>query len=442
MRSTLLHKQIRVAKFNSKLASALVKHDLLLDEPNQRKQNRITEKSDLNVYTFRGQKVTSKKERKDVLKYVNSLYENDNKDFDSKAFSQAKYKLKKWIDSDKISDDEKNLYKILLNITDNHKNKTVSVQNALEKLSNIDSKISRYNDKKKALTRLLELHNQKINLDIDSESQLNTRVISTIFKIPNHNKTPLSGEEQQEILNDYYKTNFPNYEVIYSVIHKDEINDHVHNMIDGKNQKTNKFDFVQNQYEYILNKNNLPGFPGKYSECSAEELRIFGELTQKDFYEFANIKLENKNIIFEKKQYDSEYEKSLDRVKIKSDTSKPIADRAYNTATFLEENKNKVSRKNKEIKQENSALKEENKDLKTTGAMLLSKINSLIKSALDYAKSYAQTDSLLELEGYKISHSDIKKVNEDIANTVEQQAIELQPTDLKKAKIKGRITIN
>ena len=97
--------------------------------------------------------------------------------------------------------------------------------------------------------------------------------------------------------------------------------------------------------------------PAKYSECSTKQVKLFGELIQQDFYDFINAKLENKNIIFEKKKYNSKEEKALDRENIKNDTSKPIADRAYNTATYLEEEKNNIANENAEFKKENTALK-------------------------------------------------------------------------------------
>ena len=435
MKSTLLHKQIRTAKFNRNLAKSLAEHDLLLDDPAKRKQNRISEKSDMNVYTFKGQEIKTEKDRKQVLKYIESLYENDNDKFDSTKFSKAKSKFKKWIDNEKTPDKEKELYRKLLKVADSYQDRTINIENAINKLLSSSDKVSRLNDKKKAIQTLLELHNQKVNMNIDSESQLNTCVISTIFKIPNHNKTPLSGEEQQEILNDYYNENFPNYEIIYSVIHKDEINDHVHNMINGKNQETNKYDFVQNQYEYLLNKIDMDGFPQKYSECSSNQIKLFGELMQADFYEFVNSKVENKNIIFEKKKYESEEEKTLEREIIKTDTSKPIADRAYNTATYLEERKNEKANENNKLKKENTGLKLDNIKLKSDRDGLLKSIENLVKSTIDYAAEYATTAYEKALENYKNHFKSLNDINEFIAKKTKNEAIAMQPTEEQKEEI-------
>ena len=435
MKSTLLHKQIRVAKFNKSLAKALVEHDLLLDDPAKRKQNRISEKSDMNVYTFKGQEIKTEEERKQALSYVESLYENDNDNFDSTKFSKAKYKFKKWIDNEKTPEEEKELYRKLLKVADSYQDRTVNIENAINKLLSTSEKVSRLNDKKKAIQALLELHNQKTKMNVDSESQLNTCVISTIFKIPNHNKTPLSGEEQQRVLNEYYKQNFPDYEIIYSVIHKDEINDHVHNMINGKNQKTNEYDFVQKQYEHILNKIKLDGFPEKYSECSAKQIKLFGELIQQDFYDFINLQLDGTNIFFQKKKYDSEEEKALDRENIKSDTSKSIADRAYNTATYLEEQKNKNRNENEEILSKKEELKSDVEELKSEKNSLIKSIENLFKSTIDYAAEYAVTAYDKAVEKYGENFQELKKISEFMANKAKKDAIEMQPNQEQKDKI-------
>jgi len=428
MKSTLLHKQIRVAKFNSKLATALVSHDLRLQSKEEIEQNTITSKAHLNKYTFKGKEIKTENDRKQVLSYVNSLYENDNKNFDSAKFRKTKFKLKKWIENDKTPEEEKNLYRKLLKIADQHQNRSISPQNAIETLLKTSTKISRLNDKKRTIEALIELHNQKIDMNIDSDSQLNTRVISTLFKIPSHNQTPLSGEEQEEILNGYYETNFPNYEIIYSAVHNDETLGHAHNMINGKNQITQKYDFVEAQYQYILNKIELPGFPGKYSKCSAKQIKLFGELIQQDFYDFANSKVESKNIIFEKKQYNSKEEKALEREQIKTDTSKRVANREYNTATYLAEEKQKNSNDVKALITQKSELKND-----------ISKIENAIRNTIDFAAEYAATAVKRALVNFKNEIGLLNKLSEFVAKNIGNQAKDMQPNQDQKDKIENAV---
>lgn len=401
--STVLHKQIRVAKFNKNLASALVKHDLLLDDPNQRKQHRVSEKSYQNGYTFRGQKIHSEEERQEALHYIETLFQNDNHHFDSRKFSKTKSKFKKWIDAENTTPEEKELYTKLLKITDKEMSLEISL-NALNQCG----KVKRYNDKKKALESLTELHNQSLNLNLDSGagSQLHTRLISTLYKIPMHNEVELTGQEQEELINSYYSNNFQNYEVILSVIHNDEAVPHVHLTIDGKNSETGQCDFVQNQYDYIKSKVNLVNFPNKYSECNQEQVKVVGEQLQQDFYQFSNVFLNNKNkgFIFEKKQYESEELKQLDRQKIKLDSSKRIADREYNTANYFAEQK-------KQIIAENNTLKGL---VKTFQKHLVTFIQNLLKR---------DTTKLTEdIDNIKKTVEETDYINSDIAETMKESA--------------------
>ena len=62
----------------------------------------------------------------------------------------------------------------------------------INKLSGISEQVTRFNDKKRALETFADLHNQKTSLNIDSSSQLNTRLISLLFKVPEHNKIELN----------------------------------------------------------------------------------------------------------------------------------------------------------------------------------------------------------------------------------------------------------
>ena len=89
-----------------------------------------------------------KNKRKEAQNYINSLFENDNKQFDAKTFSQQKFKLKKWLNAEKTTDAEKELYSQILEGLDNKKEKHINSDIALKRLSDA-GKVSRFNDKKK-----------------------------------------------------------------------------------------------------------------------------------------------------------------------------------------------------------------------------------------------------------------------------------------------------
>ena len=188
----------------------------------------------------------------------------------------------------------------------------------------------------KALETLIELNKERLNSGFDSAAKgFSIRMIEVLFKIPDHNEPDLPGEEQQEIMESYFKKNFPDYELFLSVIHKDELVEHYHGFIDGKNSETGLYDFPQAQYEYIRNKLNLTDFPEKNTECSNEQLRIIGEKLQTDFYDHANEYLQKIESIIVFKKKDLTDDEREYRRKIKIESSKPLADRQYNLATKL-----------------------------------------------------------------------------------------------------------
>ena len=429
-KSTLLYKQIRVAKFNVNQALALVKHDILLQSDEQLKQNRITSKSHLNIYKFKDKIISSKSDREKALLYVESLFLNDNANFDKLKYSQIKSKFKKWIKAKKITKAEIELFNKLLKIADEFSDRRIKPETLIKKLSGISEQVTRFNDKKRALETFADLHNQKTSLNIDSSSQLNTRLISLLFKIPEHNKIELNAETQESILLNYYQQNFSNYEIILSSIHKDEATrDHVHVVIDGLNKQTKQCDFVQNQYAYIKLKYALTEYPNLYSDCKGSEVKIVGELLQEDFYNYVNDKLIKNNIMFIKKEYESIQHKYLERDVIKNDTGKRIADREYNTANYLAKQKDENYLEYINLKKENKKLKEENLNL-------LSSIEMLVKSTIDFAAEYAATALQRALLNFTSGYKKLLKINEFIADKARDEAIKIQKTEKQKEIIK------
>ena len=429
-KSTLLYKQIRVAKFNVNQALALVKHDILLQSDEQLKQNRITSKSHLNIYKFKNKIISAKADREKALLYVESLFMNDNANFDKLKYSQIKSKFKKWIKAKKTTKEEVKLFKKLLKIADEFSDRKIKPETLINKLSGISEQVTRFNDKKRALEKFADLHNQKTSLNIDSSSQLNTRLISLLFKIPEHNKVKLDAEIQENILLSYYQENFSNYEIILSSIHKDEATrDHVHVIVDGLNKQTKQCDFVQNQYAYIKLKYALTEYPELYSDCEVTEVKIIGELLQEDFYNYVNNKLINNNIMFIKKEYESIQHKDIERETIKNDTGKRIADREYNTANYLAKQKDNNYFENINLKKENKKLKEENLNL-------LSTIENLVKSTIDFAAEYAATALQRALFNFTDGYKKLLKINEFIADKARDEAIRIQQDNDQKELIK------
>lgn len=432
MKNTLLYKQLRIAKFNKNLALKTAKHSLLLDDKKNIQQNRITAKSDQNRYRFKGKLISSTADRESAFSYIKLLFNNDNKEFDSARFSKTKYKFKKWIESDKTPVVEKTLFKKLLRVSEEHQNKTINLPKALMLLDSITHKIKRFNDKQRALTDLINLHNERVVKDIDQSSQLNIRLIEVLFKIPEHNNQPISAQKQEEVLRRYYLEKFPEFELFLTVIHNDEIVPHVHGFIDGLNQKSQKCDFVEYQYQYIKSKLNLTDYPEKYAKCTTKQVKQVGECLQHDFYSFTNQLLVEQGHYVEFAKKDLTDEELALRSVIKTNNAKPIAEREFNTANYL-------AKKNKKYYQQKDRLISEISSLKKK----LIQIEEHFKLALDNAIEFAKSALPLNLVRYKKNYDELSSIDAFIADKVEKEATDLQPTEKQKWQIKtGEITYN
>lgn len=432
MKNTLLYKQLRIAKFNKNLALKTARHSLLLDDEKNIQQNRITAKSDQNSYRFKGKLISTTTDRESALSYIKSLFENDNQEFDSGRFSKTKYKFKKWIQSDKTPEVEKSLFRKLLLATENHQDRKLNLDNTNKILNNFTHKVKRFNDKQKAVSDLIKLHNERTIKDIDQSSQLNIRLIEVLFKIPEHNNQPISAKKQEEVLRRYFLERFPEFDLFLTVIHNDEIVPHVHGFLDGLNKQTKQCDFVESQYQYIKQNNKSVNFPDNYSECNPKQVKLVGEWLQQDFYDFTNQLLVEQGhyVEFAKKDLTNE-EQALRKV-IKTNNANPIAEREFNTANYL-------AKKNKKYYQQKDKLLSEISNLEKK----LKQIEEHIKLAFENAIEFAKSSLPLNLARYKKHHNELSSIDEFISDRVEKEATDLQSTAQQKWQIKtGEITYN
>lgn len=420
--STILYKQIRIAKFNINQALAIVRHDILLQSEEKLKQNRITSKSHLNSYLFRGKIIKSKNERENILKYIKSLFINENEKFNNIKFSKTKSKIRKWLNSENTEIAEKKLFEKIIFITEKCPDRKVDKNAIIENYRNSGIKFKKFNDKIKAINDICDLHNEKTNLNVDSGSQFSTRLVSVLLKIPEHNQVELEAEKQQEILIEYFSSHFPNYEVILSSIHKDEATrDHVHLIIDAKNKNTGAFDFVETQYRHVIESLELDDLPPRYSMCNEKQVRLIGELLQDHFYDFINKKMKPERISFIKKQYTNIYEKEIERERIKNDTGKRIADREYNTANYLSIVKNKLRNENQVLTRRNEKIRK--------------KLDNFIRETLKAATLYSATSLQSFLKKYAFYYQKTLETDITSAEKTKLIAVKLQNSSSKKSEI-------
>jgi hypothetical protein len=109
-------------------------------------------------------------------------------------------------------------------------------------------------------------------LNNSTKKEFNENTIQSFemfFKIPSDNGVDLSAEESRIIIEDFYKKNFPMYEIVSTFEHNDEKvqkiyekngkieikedGDHTHAVLSCKNKFTGKFDYTKQKYNFVKN---------------------------------------------------------------------------------------------------------------------------------------------------------------------------------------------
>lgn len=410
---------MRTQRFNVNRAAACIKHDLLLDTEDKIRLQRITEKSHLNTYTYRGKIINSIDERNAALDEIKRLaFGTINElapSFDSKLYSKKKYKLKKFAGDEKLPEVERDFFSKLSSLVE-QKDAVIDAPVLIDELMAM-GKIKRFNDKKKLIESISDLHNQRRELNVDSSSKFATGIESVIFKVPGTNEQKLSGIELEAIINRYYQETFPDYDVLLSVVHRDEDIEHAHLTVHAQNQKTLEYDFVQHQYELV--RDDIIGFdmPQKYSDIKGEKagakLRAVGEALQARVYEFTNKQPEvlAKKVTFKLKEYVDDEHKRREREVIKQDTSKRIADREYNTANYLALKKQELENQLVQVQREMDMASEYNEELEQqhdiASAFVEDKLQQLNDADQQVSKSYetiTRNEDVIKQQEQKISH--------------------------------------
>ena len=454
---------MRTQRFNVNRAAACIKHDLLLDTEDKIRLQRITEKSHLNIYKYRGKIINSIDERNAALDEIKRLaFGTINElapSFDSKLYSKKKYKLKKFAGDEKLPEVERDFFSRLSLLVE-QKDAVIDAPVLIDELMAM-GKIKRFNDKKKLIESISDLHNQRRELNVDCSSKFATGIESVIFKVPGTNEQKLSGIELEAIINRYYQETFPDYPVLLSVVHRDEDIEHAHLTVHAQNQKTLEYDFVQHQYELV--RDDIIGFdmPKKYSDIKGKKagakLRAVGEALQARVYEFTNKQPEvlAKKVTFKPKEYVDAEHKRREREVIKQDTSKRIADREYNTANYLNTIKVQKERELEIIdrhliiarEERDDALHEANvlthqnehlqksirikeSELRATEQSLEAYM-SLVKDAIIFAKEA----TVEALQNIKSNFKTLNRTNKTLAKDAHKNAVTVQPTDKQKSDI-------
>jgi len=303
------------------------------------------------------------------------------------ALSKYKAKVNKFHNS--INDDSDELKIFLSKILE--EKEAFDVDEEISQLTSFE--FSRKNQKTETVRKFLNLHNEVIENKADI-ARNKIFIQEAFFKIPAHNNVHLKAEDMMLSIASFYSKNFPDYPVKLIVYHGDEVGNHPHIFVEAKNKRTNKYDLLNAQKQFV--NDNIDKVRAEYSDAekldfsnrSYSAKKIQAQYFQTLFYQHTNKMLLQYDV--EAKKLDKTKEHNERMRKIEEDAKKPKIERE---ASFYNAQMNDLKEQNKALHEENKALTEDNKSLSKSNAELTESVESknfsikILDDKIEYKKS-------------------------------------------------------
>jgi hypothetical protein len=249
------------------------------------------------------------------------------------------------------------------NISDKTLEKFIDRVNSDDEIKRKNQKIKGLQDFQKMNNDLVEMRDKQQDFKMDKRKGL---VQESFIKFPKMEKGIIPDEKYCEILQDYYKEKFPDYNIKASFFHGDEesLSDdlkdcgaHAHIFVSCKNNKTKQYDLVKQQKlksinyikenpqlfpniepdklktSYPMHKSNgkpLTGEQKKENRENAKYLSAIGQAKQKMMIDFSQEKLKDFDIKLYRNTYKSDTEKERLR-QLEADKKLPKSKRVNNS---------------------------------------------------------------------------------------------------------------
>ncbi|NCT78392.1 hypothetical protein GXB82_06105 [Pseudomonas stutzeri] len=274
---------------------------------------------------------------------------------------RSKYasKLKGLLKKENEPDDLKTLINTVLNSSGHI---DIAVIDGLE-----DMGLKRVNDKRSALTKFIDLHNQVVGAENNSLHKNKTVIQESFFKFPTKNNiNEVKPDHYLSIIYNFHRTNLPDYKIMTCVFHGDEtlskkgLNNgvHPHIFINGKNSKTGQYDLMNAQLELVnqhLRNTNRP----ELKNNSFKSAQKIGEVYQELVYQYVNKKLKEYGYLIEATVSEKTLEHKEKLAKIRLEQNKAKISRSHNLLSFTEEEIERAEAEKKKLELENKRKAEE-----------------------------------------------------------------------------------
>ena len=288
--------------------------------------------------------------------------------------------------------------------------------------------VSRKAQKLKSVQNYIDLHNTITQAEKPLDGR-RTVIQEAFFKFPMHNQVDLPPEFYVSAIQDFYAKYFPDYNVLLTVYHGDEleggkkkVGDHPHIFIDCKNKRTGEYDLTEQQ-AVLANKviKNVEFFksytPVNTKQQTYQESQIIGEALQELFYKHINKKFKTENISLVANRLEQTQENLELRKQIRLESKKAKEDRAFNLYTMrqeqLENTENKLEEVTIEVENKQQTKGTIDQEIRQSQQINLNLQMKIEKAESHWGKRLGQFDSKI-------------KENTTTLSTLTQKRIDIQ----------------
>lgn len=344
--TTMLYKRLNFSVSTIKKLGKSLKHSLRVHSKEEKKIQWDEDLSHNNIFIVNGKSVPMNeasalsfiKNTLTPFHLINRSKEQRKEDVETKG--KYKYKIKKIIKDEAGQSIAAYLDELI------DRNDYIDGEQVTQDFEAFE--ISRKAQKLKSVQNYIDLHNTITQAEKPLDGR-KTVIQEAFFKFPMHNQVDLPAEFYVSAIQDFYAKYFPDYNVLLTVYHGDElegdkkkVGDHPHIFIDCKNKRTGVYDLTEQQ-AVLANKviKHIEFFKSytlvNTKQQTYQESQIIGEALQELFYKHINKKFKTENIPLVANRLEQTQESLKLRKKIRHESKKAKEDRAFNLYTMRQE---------------------------------------------------------------------------------------------------------
>lgn len=353
--TTMLYKRLNFSVSTVKKLRKSLKHSLRVHSKEEKRIQWDENLSHKNIFIVNGERVPLNeqaalsfiKDTLDPFHLVNRTKEQRQADIEAKG--KYKYKIKKII-KDEAGNPVATYLEELIERTDH-----IDGEQVKQDFEGLE--VSRKAQKLKSIQSYIDLHNTIAQAEKPLDGR-KTVIQEAFFKFPMHNQVDLSPEFYVSAIQDFYAQYFPDYKILLTVYHGDEIEgkgkikvgDHPHIFIDCKNKRTGLYDLTEQQAILANKVIETNDFFNKYNPVNTDrqtyqESQIIGEALQQLFYQHINNKFKSEGIPLVAERLEQTQDNLELRQKIRLESKKPKEERAFNLYSMKEKQLKEAEKK-------------------------------------------------------------------------------------------------